>query len=159
MENIKTFVCRPYISEDLEAILALFYNTVHAVNIQHYSPEQIDVWAAAIVDKDKWAQSLLKNFTYVVEFEGNVVGFGDMTHEGSLEHLYVDKDFQGCGIASLILKAIEQKAHELGHAKITTESSITAKPFFEKQGFIVVKEQEKIVRGMSFVTYVMKKII
>src|SRR5438445_7157982 len=114
MQAIKNFLCHPYKSVDLEAILSLFYNTVHSINIKDYSQEQIDVWAAAITDKDKWAQSLLKNFTYVVEFEGKIVGFGDMTQEGSLEHLYVDKDFQGFGIASLILKAIEQKVHELG---------------------------------------------
>lgn len=159
MQTIKTFLCRSYKSADPEAILSLFHNTVHAINIKDYSQEQIDVWAQSIASKDKWAESLLKNFTYVVECEDKVVGFGDMTQDGSLEHLYVDKDLQGHGVASLILKAIEQKAHELGLAEITTESSITARPFFEKRGFIVIKEQQKITRGMSFITYIMKKAV
>jgi putative acetyltransferase len=157
MQTIKAFMCRPYKSTDLESILSLFHATVHAVNINDYSQEQIDVWAPTILNKEKWAQSLSERYTYVVEFEGKIVGFGDMTHDGSLEHLYVDKDFQGCGIASLILKSIEQKAQELGISEIITESSITAKPFFEKRGFFVVKEQQKLVRGMMFTNYVMKK--
>jgi putative acetyltransferase len=159
MQTVKLFLCRPYKSADLDVILSLFHDTIRSVNIKDYSQEQIDVWAAAILNKDKWAKSLLEHYTYVVEFEDKIVGFGDMTQEGSLEHLYVDKDFQGCSIASLILKAIEQKAHELDLTEIITESSITAKPFFEKRGFMAIREQQKITRGMSFLTYIMKKAI
>ena len=159
MQTIKTFICRPYKSTDLESILSLFYNTVHSINIKDYQQEQIDVWAPTILNKEKWAQSLSEHYTYVVEIDEKIVGFGDMTQGGSLEHIYVDKDFQGCGIASLILKAIEQKAHELALTEIVTESSITAKPFFEKREFCVIKKQEKIVRGMSFTIYTMNKVI
>lgn len=157
MQNIKALLCRSYKSTDLESILSLFYDTVHAINIKDYSQEQINMWAPPVLDKVKWAKSLSEHFTYVVEMDDKIVGFCDMTHNGSLEHLYVDKGFQGHGIASLLLETVEKKAYGLGLADIVTVSSITAKPFFEKRGFMVMTEQEKIVSGVSFVTYVMKK--
>ena len=43
--------------------------------------------------------------------------------------------------------------------EIKTEASITAKPFFEKMGYIVMKEQQKNVRGMILTNFVMKKLI
>ena len=154
-----TFYCHPYQSTDFESILTLFHNTVHTINIRDYSPEQINVWASSILNKEKWAQLLSAHFTYVVEINAKIVGFADMTKNGSLKHLYVDKDFQRHGIASLLLKAIEQKAQTLGLNEIITESSITAKPFFEKRGFIIIKQQKKIVRGACFINYIMKKMI
>lgn len=154
---INTFVCRPYKVTDLESVLSLFYETVHAINIRDYSHEQINIWAPEVLDKARWAERLLEYFTFVVENNGKIIGFADLAKSGSLEHLYVDKDFQRCGVASLLLKTIEQKAHELGIGVITTESSITAKLFFEKHGFFIVQKREKIVRGMIFVIYDMKK--
>ena len=157
MQTTPTFKCHPYDSRDLDSILALFYNTVHYINIKDYSPKQINVWAASILNKERWAQLLSKHYTYVAKHDDTIVGFANLTDSSVLEHLYVDKDFQGYGIASLLLQAIEQKAHELGFNEITTESSITAKPFFEKRGFVVIKQQEKITRETSFINYIMKK--
>src|SRR6266566_4090146 len=118
MQIIKELLCRSYKFTDFETILSLFYDTVHAINIKDYSQEQIDMWAPFVLDKVKWAKSLSEHFTYVVEIDGKIVGFCDMTHKGILEHLYVDKDFQGHGIASLLLKTVEQKACELGFKEI-----------------------------------------
>ena len=33
---------RSYRSDDLEAILALFYDTIHSVNLRDYSPAEAD---------------------------------------------------------------------------------------------------------------------
>lgn len=154
-----TFICRPYKTTDLESILSLFYITVHTINIKDYSPKQIEIWASSILNKERWSRLLEEHYTYVVEFDKNIIGFSNITHEGSLEHLYVNKNFQGQRIATLLLKAIEKKAQELKLNEIITESSITAKPFFEKRGFKVIQEQEKIYHGTYFINYQMRKII
>jgi hypothetical protein len=43
--------------------------------------------------------------------------------------------------------------------KITTESSITAKPFFEKMGYQLIKEQNKKCAGVILKNYLMEKIL
>jgi len=41
--------------------------------------------------------------------------------------------------------------------KITAHASITAKPFFEKRGYKVVKKQEAERNGILLTNYVMEK--
>ncbi|MEH7644376.1 GNAT family N-acetyltransferase, partial [Bacillus toyonensis] len=52
---------------------------------------------------------------------------------------------------------LEKEAVNLGHGDIYTEASITAKSFFERKGFICIKEQKKQHNGQNFINYVMKK--
>ena len=46
---------------------------------------------------------------------------------------------------------------ENGNRKITTYASITAKPFFEKRGYKVVKERQVERQGIFLTNYVMIK--
>ena len=46
---------------------------------------------------------------------------------------------------------------EYGAGKITSEVSITARPFFEKHGYKVVKEQKAKANRLYLTNYVMKK--
>ena len=56
-----------------------------------------------------------------------VFKYGDF---GEIEHIYTHKDFKDIGIATALLKKLEQKLHELGVIGIKTNASSTAKPFF-----------------------------
>ena len=40
----KKILTRDYRSEDVEALAKIYYNTIHRINIQHYTEEQVDVW-------------------------------------------------------------------------------------------------------------------
>lgn len=41
--------------------------------------------------------------------------------------------------------------------KITTHASITARPFFEKRGYVTVKEQQVIRHNVALTNYIMEK--
>jgi len=71
--------------------------------------------------------------------------------------LFVHKDFQGLGIAGKIYQQLESRAKELRSDQITADVSITAKAFFEKMGFAVVKEQKVGRQGVELVNYRMSK--
>lgn len=144
--------------EDIKSCINLFQKTVHSVNADDYSPEQLEVWAPKAIDpeSDQW-QSLLQNFSRVAELDNEIVGFIDMTKSGYLDRLYVHKDHQGKGIASRLLNKIEQLAKQQSISEITTEASITAKRFFESRGYQVVNEQQKEFKGMKFTNFLMKK--
>lgn len=151
-------VLRPIQSSDLEGIVTLFKETVHHVNAKDYTSEQLLVWAPNhIHHNDECWQSLLHNIAYLAEIDKVIVGFADMTTEGYLDRLYVHKDYQGQGIASLLVKKLESFLFGGDVKKITTEASITAKPFFERMGYFVVKEQNKSVQGVTLVNFVMEK--
>ena len=154
MSNI---TIRPFKPSDTKKLIQLFRDAVHAINIRHYSPDQVAVWAPEDIDENKWHTSLEKNITFVAEIDGKIVGFADMTHEGYLDRLYVHKDYQGRFIAVHLLREIEKAARELGLSKITTHCSITAKLPAKRMGFKVVKEQTVVKKGVELINYVMEK--
>ena len=145
---------RRYESADLKQILRLFYETVRAVNIKDYTTEQINAWTAGHIDLKEWDASFQRHITYVVTENNLVVGFGDIDRTGYLDKLFVHKDFQGRGIATLICNRLE---NEVEVECIRVHASITAKPFFEKRGYEGVKQQEVERQGVFLTNYIMKK--
>ena len=86
---------REYGEEDLEEILRLFYRTVHVVAAADYSEEQLDAWAPAEADREKWRASLAEHFCLVAEENGKIVAFGDAAREVSSRELW--KSMRGRG--------------------------------------------------------------
>lgn len=147
---------RRFTENDTSAILALFYDTVHHVNAAHYTPAQLDVWAPSLDDKQlaQWQHSLMQHDTFVAILDDRIVGFSDVAADGYLDRLYVHKDYQRRGIATALLKRIEQAT---GAQDITTYASITAKPFFEHHGYEVVRQQVVVRRGIELINFHMLK--
>lgn len=144
-------IIRKYQSTDCKELTKLFYNTVHIVNAKDYTKEQLDVWATGQVDLEKWNQSLQEHFSIVVIDGGIIVGFGDVDKTGYLDRLFVHSDYQGKGIATAICNQLESAVQE----NIVAHVSITAKPFFEKRGYEVVKEQQVERQGIFLTNFVM----
>lgn len=146
-------IIREYRPSDCAELTKLFYDTVHTVNAKDYTKEQLAVWATGTVDLEKWNTSLLEHYSLVAVEEGRIVGFGDIDNTGYLDRLYVHKDYQGQGIATALCDKLEQTAE----GSIVTHASITARPFFEKRGYQVLKEQQVERQGILLTNYVMEK--
>lgn len=144
---------REYQTSDCKETTELFYNTVHTVNAKDYTKEQLDVWATGQVDLEKWNQSLQEHYSIVAIENGIIVGFGDIDKTGYLDRLFVHVDYQGKGIAVAICNQLEQTVQ----GDVTTHASITAKPFFEKRGYKVVKEQQVERQEIFLTNFYMKK--
>jgi len=146
-------VIRKYQPLDCEALAELFYDTVHTVNAKDYTKEQLDVWATGTVDLEKWNQSFMEHYTLVAVDGEMIIGFGDIDKTGYLDRLFVHSDYQGKGIAAAICEQLEQTVQ----GNIITHASITAKPFFEKRGYKVVKEQRVERQGVFLTNFAMEK--
>ncbi len=144
---------RRYKQSDCRELAELFYNTVHTVNAADYNNEQLNAWATGRVDLEAWNKSLLEHYSIVAVDKGIIVGFGDIDQTGYLDRLYVHADYQGMGIATAICNKLEQSVS----GKIVTHASVTAKPFFEKRGYKVIKEQSVERQGVFLTNYVMEK--
>lgn len=150
-----SLIIRRYVDGDADELLKLFKEAVAAINIRHYSPEQVAVWTT--VNKDEWRQSLKGHETFVAEIDGVIVGFADLRHDGYLDRLYINKDYQGRFIYLRLLRHIEHAARDLGLNKVFTHCSITAKIPAERAGYKVIKEQTVSRDGVDFINYVMEK--
>lgn len=120
---------REYKTSDAKALYELFYQTVHSVNAHDYTEDQLNVWATGTVDIHKWNESFVKHKTVVATEGTTIVGFGDIDDTGYLDRLFVHKDYQRQGIASAICDRLESS---VSATLISTQASITARPFFEK---------------------------
>ena len=142
-------ILRAYRGSDLPAILSLFRDTVHTVCARDYTRSQLDAWAPAEPDAAAWDASLLAHRTLVAEEDGSILGFADMAEDGYLDRLYVHRDWQGRGVASALCAALPGARR--------THASITARPFFERRGWHVVREQRVERRGVALTNFVMEK--
>lgn len=150
---------REYKSADISEMAELFYNTVHTVNKKDYTESQLNSWASGNINIEKLNNSFLANDTAILEYDNRIVGFGDMTCDGYLDHLFVHKDYQRKGIATMIVNHLEENAIKRGVVLFTTYASITARPFFENRGYTIVRENVVVIDGIEIPNFFMEKII
>lgn len=143
---------------DVVELKELFQQTVLAVNSRDYSQEEVEDWASCGNDLSK-IEEMIKTHYFIVAVnqQSQIVGFSSITSQGYLHSMFVHKDFQGKGIATLLLDDIERFAKENGIKKITSEVSITARPFFEKRGYTVEAEQKRKANQLCLTNYWMAK--
>lgn len=108
---------------------------------------------AGNVDLEKWNRSFQEHYSIVAVDGEIIVGFGDVDQTGYLDRLYVHADHQGKGVAAAICNKLEQAVQ----GKVVTHASITARPFFEKRGYRIVREQQVERKGIFLTNYVMEK--
>lgn len=148
---------REYQSADAPALWQLFYDTIHKVNIRNYSLEQVNAWAPLDVDLDRWTKRFESRATFVAEDGTTILGFAELESSGHIDRFYCHAECQGQGVGTQLLNRIEGEASSRGITRLYTEASITALPFFERRGFIVIREQEVECRGVLLTNFVMTK--
>ena len=145
-------IIRQYKNEECDTVAKLFYETVHSVNAKDYTAEQLSVWANNADSLKIRRDYLLKQYTLIAEINSEIVGFGSIDKLGYLDLLFVHKNYQRQGIATALCNEMEK-----GFSVINTFASITAKPFFESRGYVVVNEWEAERFGVKLKNFEMQK--
>ena len=149
---------RVSLQSDTVELKQLFQNTVLAINRRDYSQAEVEDWASC-GDNLANIKDMIKTHYFIVAVnqQSEIVGFSSITPQGYLHSMFVHKDFQGKGIAIMLLNEIEQYAITNGIMRITSEVSLTARPFFEKRGYIVEEEQKRKANQLSLTNFWMAK--
>ena len=151
---------RPATTADIPELKSLFCNTVLTINARDYTTEEVADWASCADRPGHWEKLLATlHFIAACDAEGRIVGFTSIRNDGYLHSMFVHKDHQGEGIATALLQQIEAYATEHGIRKITSEVSITARPFFEHRGYAVEREQRAQANRLQLTNYVMRKVL
>ncbi|MCS2864384.1 GNAT family N-acetyltransferase [Bacteroides thetaiotaomicron] len=143
---------------DASKLKKLFQNTVLTINKRDYSKAEVEDWASC-GDNLSNIEEMIKTHYFIVAVnqQSQIVGFSSITPQGYLHSMFVHKDFQDRGIATMLLEEIERYAISNGIMRITSEVSLTARPFFEKRGYIVEKEQKRKANQLSLINFWMAK--
>lgn len=146
--------CRP---GEEEALWRRYRDTTHIVNGRDYTPAQVEHWAPADKDMTAWTERIAVRNPFVAERDGEILGFAGLEADGHVDFFYVHHAHQREGVGTALQQAIEAEGARLGLTCLRAEVSTTARAFFERMGFQIVRRQENIVCGAVAPNYVMQK--
>jgi putative acetyltransferase len=135
----------------------LFYETVTHINRRDYTESQIKVWVTNAFNNEFWNKRFSEQHFFSAQENGQTVGFASVTEKGYLDFMYVHKDHQGKGVGSLLLMTIEIFAKDRNISALSSDVSVTARPFFLKKGFQIEKIYIKQTHGEEFINTMMTK--
>jgi putative acetyltransferase len=148
---------RPFCDTDLTQIVQLFFNTVHMVNRQDYTLEQVNAWVATVPSEAVWAERYQTRRVFVADHGGTIAGFAELEPSGHIDCFYCHADYQRQGVGRALYKRLEEEAIGLELTRLWVEASITAKPFFEQMGFQALHENRIIRNQVALINYSMEK--
>jgi len=152
-------VIRRYKPGDEERLWQLYHDTTHIINGRVYTPEQCERWAPAIVDMPKWKDRIRMKNPFVADEDGKILGFGELEADGHVDYFYCAHDCQRQGVGTRLYEAIEAEARRMSIPRLHAAVSVTAKAFFLRMGFEVVKEQHNVVCGTIAPNFIMQKVL
>ena len=145
----------------------MFFETVHWVNRAHYSEHQVHAWAPPLEqwDMPRWrARLAAQSVVVAAEESGEIVGFCSWepkrdaaARTAYLDMLFVHRAWQRRGVAAALYTEAERTMRAREMVRVQTHASVTAQPFFARQGFTLVKHQTVHVRGVDLPNAVMEK--
>jgi ribosomal protein S18 acetylase RimI-like enzyme len=131
-------ILRPATTDDVDAIAAIFHRGWHDVHpgrvpdglTARRTPEAFRARVATrVAETDE---------TTVAEVDGTVAGFV-MVADDEAEQVYVDREFRGRGVASLLLTEAEHRIAAAGHDVAwlaVVRGNERAQAFYAKQGWV-----------------------
>lgn len=150
---------RKYTPADAQALAGIFYNTIHLINSQHYSKAQVDVWAprSSFENPEGWVKKFQRTEPWVALIGNEIVGFAEFEPDGHIDCFYCHHQWLGQGVGSALMQQIHLEAGQKKIARLFSEVSITAKPFFERHGFTTLCEQTILRNGVALNNFKMEK--
>ena len=106
-----------------------------------YSAKVLEAWTPEAMP-EHYREVITKNPFFVVETPDVKLvstGYLDLA-SGSVEAIFTLPDYFGKGLASQVIKEIKNEALERGLKKLTLSSTPNAQTFYEKHGFVFIRE-------------------
>lgn len=146
---------KPYFSGVEKELFEVFKSAITLGCAKDYSKEQIRAWVPNEYHHEKWSEivSTIKPFCAILN--GKIVGYADMQEDGYIDHFFVHGNFQGQSIGRSLMNIV--LASKPNTTKAYSHVSITAKPFFERRGFRVIRENITEIREVKLNNFIMER--
>jgi putative acetyltransferase len=153
---------RAYRDADAPLLMRLFHATVHEVCRADYPSAALEAWApAAGLDPDVWRTRFARTrpWVAVAEDDDAPVGFLELDADGHIDCCYAHHRWQRRGVGTLLLGHALALAARARFPRLTADVSITARPFFARHGFAVVRAQDVRRNGETLRNFVMERVL
>ncbi len=142
--------------KDYAEMARLHRGTVRHVNSKDYPNDVIAVWSKR-TKAQRFRSSASKVKRWIAIENEIIIGFCDHDFECELGGLYIHKDYVNKGIGRRLLQTAEKSMQEEGCKKIKILSTITAKEFYQKHKYKVIKKDWHQIENKKVKVYVMEK--
>lgn len=142
---------------DLPEMLSLFKTSIDEVCKKDYDQHQLEAWKSGADNKERWIKVIRDQYVLVAVSGNQIAGFCTLDQGNYIDLLFVHKDYQQKGIASILYNKVEKEVRLHHQMQITADVSKTARPFFERIGFHVIQEQKVNIKGIALTNYKMAK--
>jgi putative acetyltransferase len=129
---------RDFALGDEPALQAVFHSAVHLLAVRDYTASQVAAWAPDSPDMERWTARMRALRPFVGEDDGRIVGYADLQPSGYIDHFYV---------AGHDARRIHARADEWKLESLFSDVSLTAQPFLEGFGFVVLEHKAVVVVG------------
>jgi putative acetyltransferase len=131
------------------ALHDVFFSSVNTLARDRYTETQIAAWAPSSFDRAAWVGRIRTMRPFVVEQSGLIVAYGDLQTSGYIDHFYVAGSHARRGIGTALLEHLCSTAQQRGIARVVSDVSLCAEPFFQRHGFSVSERKTVVVRGVE----------
>lgn len=141
---------RSYQAGDETALWHIFHSAIHQLAAAHYTPEQLRAWAPDQADGPSWTARMqtLQPFVLIGP-EDQPVGYTDLQPNGYIDHFFIAASHAGQGAGRQLMEHLLQLAEQRGLQEICADVSLNAQPFFLHFGFVRLRQQQPVIRGVS----------
>ena len=128
-------------ADDVPVISDLIRRTVRLSNARDYPAEIVELIVANFAP-DKVAQRMSERDVFVCQTDGRIVG--TISLGGSRLHsMFVEPRLQKSGIGARLVAHLEAHALTAGVNELQLSSSLTARGFYERLGYRLVRFEER----------------
>jgi putative acetyltransferase len=164
---MKGLSIRDYRAEDAAALALVFHRAVRRSTAGHYTLPQRLAWSPWVQPGEAWHARLARIETVVADLADGQhgqhgpqgpVGFMALDlDDGFLDFAYVDPAVRGQGVAAALYAELEGRARARRLARLETEASRVAEPFFLSRGWTVLRRQVVRRHGVRLPNAVMER--
>jgi putative acetyltransferase len=160
---MKNLVIRKTKLEDMKSVEDAHRSSIQEICSRDYTEDQIESYSFVKYTLDRWENSVNNDYHIVVEVDGNVEGFCHAkmldNGDGEVVGLYFTRKIVGQGIGRKVVENAFDYLNKYNPKKIVLTGTITAKPFYEKMGFIEIEKKKINMRGAELTCFKMDKLL
>jgi putative acetyltransferase len=150
---------RPFQIGDERALHDVFYSAIHGLAAQHYSIAQLNAWAPATYNVSRWEARMQAIKPFVIERDEAIIAYADVQDDGLIDHFFVAASSAKQGVGKWLMQHIIITAKAKQIPKLHSHVSLTAQPFFERYGFLLVQRQEMTIRDVVLSNALMERTV
>lgn len=142
--------------DDLNTIKELIVLSIREVCNRDYDQEQIEAWVGAI-EELQHERIIADDLYSIVAVDGEeIVGFASLQSLEYLDFLYIHPEYTQRGIGNALFEQLTRYALDNGATKMSSDVSITARPFFLKKGFKIISNNEVFIDQIALTNHRME---